>query len=86
MLQKKGTYLLIFSYVFDHSFIVIKLFFPVHFVAAILRRVLSIYILITPQIDPGPGATIGGMLSMGCSGSLYSTVPTYYSRCSLLTV
>ena len=34
----------------------------------------SYYLLILhlqPQLDPGPTATIGGMLSTGCSGSQY---------------
>lgn len=36
----------------------------------ILSRMASIFN--HDKIDPGPGATIGGMLSTGCSGSMFS--------------
>ena len=49
----------------------IPLFFPVGFGFFIVGRVL----LTLKELDPGPGATIGGMIGTGCSGSaslLYS--------------
>ena len=47
----------------------IPLFFPVS------PSHHSFYLtLIARELDPGPGATIGGMISTGCSGSMF---PTY---------
>jgi FAD/FMN-containing dehydrogenase len=43
-------------------------------------QVFELQLTIT-QLDPGPGATIGGMLSTGCSGSVYhiSSISDLYS-------
>ena len=38
--------------------------------------------LIVWKLDPGPGATIGGMISTGCSGSKF---PTYSDPSGLLS-
>lgn len=46
----------------------IPLFFPVCPTYSYVVRSISIYDL---QIDPAPGATIGGMISTGCSGSMF---------------
>jgi len=46
----------------------IPLFFPVS-----TSRPFFYLMLIARQLDPGPGATIGGMISTGCSGSKLQT-------------
>jgi FAD/FMN-containing dehydrogenase len=46
----------------------IPLFFPVSVPYVALRHDQQQY----EQLDPGPAATIGGMLSTGCSGSRFS--------------
>lgn len=49
----------------------IPLFFPVSGSAH------STYLTLTAwQLDPGPGATIGGMISTGCSGSTFTIDPS----------
>jgi hypothetical protein len=54
----------------------IPLFFPVSW-----DMLLSSQTLISSiKIDPAPGATIGGMLSTGCSGSTYSSHDTIASN------
>jgi hypothetical protein len=49
----------------------IPLFFPVRIKCRTRDTLLS---LLHPQLDPGPTATVGGMLSTGCSGSQCSVI------------
>ena len=54
----------------------IPLFFPVSPNHHVFHLTLMVW-----KLDPGPGATIGGMISTGCSGSkfpIYSLIPPAY--------
>ena len=68
-LKEKGTYRLIWNVLMDHTLKMMSFRYPALLPCKSIIQSCRLYLLIVLKLDPSLGATLGGMMATGCSGS-----------------